>query len=81
MHRPTTLVRKHDPELLGNLGYPNPLEIDEKILDGCWATKIYQGLMVVQVNRRLAREIKRAGNGRDHAKMKRGEGVSFNLSR
>lgn len=35
--------------------------------------------MVAQVNRRLAREIKRAGKGRDHAKMK--EGVSFNLSR
>ena len=40
VHRLTTLVRKHDPELLGNLGYPNPLEIDEKILDRCWATKI-----------------------------------------
>ena len=39
-HRLRTLVRKHDPELLGNLGYPNPLDIDEKILDGCWATEI-----------------------------------------
>jgi hypothetical protein len=39
VHEPTTLARKHDPELIVvNPGYPKSLEIGEKRVDRCWAT-------------------------------------------